>query len=126
SHDVVTAACRVRYQIAIKQDHWYACLIENFGDLAVDGVLLGGELQWSKEHPGYLPGHQLAARLGSLLLQILRVRKRAAPQQNMMAPVLSFGHAATDRFKDFCPPQLRDQQTERVAASHGVGTHIAA
>lgn len=43
-----------------------------------------------------------------------------------MARVLRFRHAAAHRFENFCSAQLRNQQSECVAARGRVGSDVAA
>ena len=62
SNQVVLTPFRIGYKIAVEQNNGDAGTVKGFGDGPIDGVLFGGEFQWSEEYPGDFFGGKLAAK----------------------------------------------------------------
>ncbi len=125
-NQIVTAALGIGDKVAVEKNEGDAGLVEAFGNRPVDSVLPWSQFQRGKEDPGNFSGNELPAGLCSLLLDIGRVAQRTSPKQNVLTAILRLRHPAANRFKNFRPAELRDQQPERIAIYPRVCAHVAA
>mgnify|MGYP003331823460 CR=1 FL=1 len=116
-YEIVPAASRVRYQIAIEKHHGDFGVAKCLYDLLVHGIFAWSEFQGREEYARYFLGDQVPAEFRGLRCLVFRVSKRPAPKEGMM-PVrfLCLGHPAADWLEDFGLSQFRYQETKGKAA----------
>jgi len=111
---------------AIEQHYRDPGLVQSLGDGPVDRVLLRGQFERREKHSRYLLRNELSTGLRGLQLNVGLIAEGTAPQEDMVTPMLSLGHAATQWFEDFRTAQFGDQKAEGITAGSGVRTNVTA